>query len=286
MRCSLRSLRGIKVSKTPLPTPSHFYALFPAPSIPRRASTSSLHAWYLYVLYFPFACCYGDEYQALIDNDTCWCLVPRPPDTNIVAGTWIPKHKFHLIALLPTTTLDRLFVASLDIMASTTTRFLVSLTYKLPSMWYSASQSHRSGHSLARCEECFSLWQSWGDWILQAVIQFSQPIMPWLSLHLIEVSIWPQVDTSHIGICGLPSTYESTTCPRQSLAHQSLYKKIEISCLHVTLLRWYCIDNVLFYSTMTRHGSPRLWVSMIGLGTLHHFLSISITHSTDGLLQS
>jgi hypothetical protein len=35
-----------------------------------------------------------DEYEALRANDT-WRLIPRPPDTNIVTGKWIFRHKFH-----------------------------------------------------------------------------------------------------------------------------------------------------------------------------------------------
>ncbi|WVZ62807.1 hypothetical protein U9M48_012509 [Paspalum notatum var. saurae] len=35
-----------------------------------------------------------DEYEALRANDT-WRLVPRPPGANIVTGKWIVRHKFH-----------------------------------------------------------------------------------------------------------------------------------------------------------------------------------------------
>jgi hypothetical protein len=35
-----------------------------------------------------------DEYQALIDNHT-WSLIPRPPNTNVVTGKWIFRHKLH-----------------------------------------------------------------------------------------------------------------------------------------------------------------------------------------------
>jgi hypothetical protein len=35
-----------------------------------------------------------EEHQALMDNKTC-SLVPRPPQSNVVSGKWIFRHKFH-----------------------------------------------------------------------------------------------------------------------------------------------------------------------------------------------
>ena len=72
----------------PLPAKDHL-------NLHASLSPSSLPKSYKSPLLDPnWAAAMKDEYDALLQNNT-WQLVPRPPNTNIVSGKWVFRHKFN-----------------------------------------------------------------------------------------------------------------------------------------------------------------------------------------------
>jgi hypothetical protein len=66
-----------------------------ASSLPASTSTSPIPTNYRSALADAnWRAAMVDEYEALRANDT-WCLIPHPPNANIVTGKWIFRHKFH-----------------------------------------------------------------------------------------------------------------------------------------------------------------------------------------------
>jgi len=227
-----------------------------------------------------------DEYRALIDNGT-WRLVPRPPRANVVSGKWIFKHKYHSDGSLDrhkARWVVRRFSQQhgLDydetfnpVVKPATIRVILSLA--VSRSWPIHQLDVKNAFLHGHLEETVYCQQPPG---------FVDPTAP-DHVCLLQKSLyglkqapraWYQRFASYISTLGFAASVSDTSL--------FVYKEGG----HFAYLLLYVDDIVLTASStaLLHRITERLHseFAMTDLGDLHHFLGISVTHSTDGLFLS